>query len=211
MNMDAEKSDLFSCIIPHSLLIALSFFVLCLRVVEMCKTFQTSVVEMSERYFSRLRRHNYVTPTSYLELILTFKTLLKVKRNEVDNAKKRYIVGLQKLDFAASQVIPLLKGTASWMLTYISEQMSDFNTTYNSVLLCSQVSVMQQELTDLKPELILTSAETDKMMVKIEGETVEVDAKKELVSADEKVANEAAAAAKAIKVCIYFSINGTFC
>lgn len=97
------------------------------------------------------------------------------------------------------------------MLTYFSEQMSDFNTTYdNSVLLCLQVSVMQQELTDLKPELILTSAETDKMMVKIEGETVEVDAKKELVSADEKVANEAAAAAKAIKVRIYFRSNGTF-
>ncbi|XP_056255668.1 dynein axonemal heavy chain 3 [Seriola aureovittata] len=135
-----------------------------LEVVEMCKTFQTSVVEMSQRYFSRLRRHNYVTPTSYLELILTFKALLNVKRNEVDTAKKRYIVGLEKLEFAASQV-----------------------------------SVMQQELTDLKPELIQTSAETDKMMVKIEGETVEVDAKKELVSADEKVANEAAAAAQAIK------------
>jgi len=59
---------------------------------------------------------------------------------------------------------------------------------------------MQQELTALQPELIKTSAETDKMMVKIEKETVEVDAKKELVSADEKVANDAAAAAKAIKV-----------
>ncbi|KAF7668491.1 hypothetical protein LDENG_00010030 [Lucifuga dentata] len=135
-----------------------------LAVVELCKTFQTSVSEMSKRYFSRLRRHNYVTPTSYLELILTFKTLLDVKRNEVDTAMNRYIVGLQKLEFAASQV-----------------------------------SVMQQELTALQPELIQTSAETDKMMVKIEKETVEVDAKKELVSADEKVANEAAAAAKAIK------------
>lgn len=59
---------------------------------------------------------------------------------------------------------------------------------------------MQEELTALQPELIQTSAETDKMMVKIEGETVEVDAKKELVSADEKVANEAAAAAQLIKV-----------
>lgn len=59
---------------------------------------------------------------------------------------------------------------------------------------------MQEELTALQPELIQTSAETDEMMVKIEGETVEVDAKKELVSADEKVANEAAAAAQAIKV-----------
>ena len=49
---------------------------------------------------------------------------------------------------------------------------------------------MQQELTALQPELIKTSAETDEMMVKIEKETVEVDAKKELVSADEKVANK---------------------
>lgn len=59
---------------------------------------------------------------------------------------------------------------------------------------------MQQELTTLQPKLIQTSAETD-MMVKIEKETEEVDAKKELVSADEEVANEAAAAAQAIKVC----------
>lgn len=66
---------------------------------------------------------------------------------------------------------------------------------------------MQQELTALQPELIQTSAETDDMMVKIEIETAEVDAKKELVAADEKVANEAAAAAKAIKVkkyCTYY-------
>ncbi|XP_041823134.1 dynein heavy chain 3, axonemal [Melanotaenia boesemani] len=135
-----------------------------LEVVEMCKNFQTSVREMSQKYLSRLRRHNYVTPTSYLELILTFKTLLTKKRNEVNTARDRYVVGLQKLDFASSQV-----------------------------------SVMQQELTALQPELIQTSAETDKMMLKIEKETVEVDAKKELVSADERVANEAAAAAQAIK------------
>lgn len=59
---------------------------------------------------------------------------------------------------------------------------------------------MQEELTAMQPELIRTSAETDQMMIKIEGETVEVDAKRALVSADEKVANDAAAEAKAIKV-----------
>lgn len=59
---------------------------------------------MSLRYYDRLRRHNYVTPTSYLELILTFKTLLKIKRNEVAMAKERYVVGLEKLEFATSQV-----------------------------------------------------------------------------------------------------------
>lgn len=75
----------------------------------MCKIFQTSVRDMSLLYFSRLRRHNYVTPTSYLELILTFKALLQVKRNEVNIAIKRYIVGLQKLKFAASQVMLTVK------------------------------------------------------------------------------------------------------
>uniref|UniRef100_A0A673Y2U6 Dynein axonemal heavy chain 3 n=1 Tax=Salmo trutta TaxID=8032 RepID=A0A673Y2U6_SALTR len=135
-----------------------------ISVVEMCKTFQESVGGLSERYFSQLRRHNYVTPTSYLELILTYKVLLNSKRSEVDTQRNRYIVGLEKLYFAASQV-----------------------------------SIMQEELTALQPELIQTSAETDKMMVNIEKETVVVDAKKELVLADEKVANDAAAAAKAIK------------
>ena len=63
---------------------------------------------------------------------------------------------------------------------------------------------MQEELTALQPQLLQTSAETDKMMLNIEAETVEVDAKRELVSADEKVANEAAAAAQVIKVLINF-------
>ncbi|XP_076842922.1 dynein axonemal heavy chain 3 [Brachyhypopomus gauderio] len=134
------------------------------EVVEMCKMFQESVQKLSVRYYSELRRHNYVTPSSYLELILTFKTLLTSKRTEVDTFRNRYLVGLQKLDFAASQV-----------------------------------AVMQQELTALQPELIRTSADTDEMMVKIEKETVEVDAKKDLVAADERIANEAAAAAKTIK------------
>uniref|UniRef100_A0A8C4VAF4 Dynein axonemal heavy chain 3 n=1 Tax=Falco tinnunculus TaxID=100819 RepID=A0A8C4VAF4_FALTI len=134
------------------------------QVVSMCKYFHESVRELSINYYSTLRRHNYVTPTSYLELILTFKTLLNSKRQEVDTIRTRYLMGLQKLDFASSQV-----------------------------------AEMQKELTALQPELIRTSAETDKMMIQIEKETTQVDAKKELVSADEKEANEAAAVAKAIK------------
>lgn len=93
----------------HCLVCRYLVFFCYLRVVEMCKTFQTSVREMSQKYYSRLRRHNYVTPTYYLELILTFKTLLNVKRNEVATARDRYIVGLQKLEFATSQVMHPVK------------------------------------------------------------------------------------------------------
>ena len=48
-------------------------------------------------------RCNYVTPTSYLELILTFKSLLKGKRDDILNLKTRYEMGLGKLEFASSQ------------------------------------------------------------------------------------------------------------
>ncbi|XP_030655837.1 dynein heavy chain 3, axonemal [Nomascus leucogenys] len=135
-----------------------------IEVVSMCKYFQESVKKLSFDYYNKLRRHNYVTPTSYLELILTFKTLLNSKRQEVAMMRNRYLTGLQKLDFAASQV-----------------------------------AVMQRELTALQPQLILTSEETAKMMVKIEVETREADAKKLLVQADEKEANAAAAIAQGIK------------
>ncbi|KAG8513614.1 Dynein heavy chain 3, axonemal [Galemys pyrenaicus] len=135
-----------------------------IEVISMCKYFQESVKDLSVDYYNTLRRHNYVTPTSYLELILTFKTLLNSKRQEVDMMRSRYLIGLQKLDFAASQV-----------------------------------AVMQVELTALQPQLILTSEETAKMMVKIEAETKEADGKKLLVQADEKEANAAAAVSQAIK------------
>jgi len=39
---------------------------------------------------------------------------------------------------------------------------------------------MQQELQNLQPELIKTSANTEKLMVKIEQDTVEVEAKREV-------------------------------
>ena len=43
----------------------------------------------------------------------------------------------------------------------------------------SQVSIMQEELTALQPELIQTSKETVILMEKIEQDTVEVEAQKE--------------------------------
>ncbi|CAJ1078792.1 dynein heavy chain 7%2C axonemal [Xyrichtys novacula] len=72
--------------------------------IVMCKSFHTSTIELSHRFLAELQRHNYVTPTSYLELISTFKALLKTKRAEVMKLKRRYEVGLEKLESAADQV-----------------------------------------------------------------------------------------------------------
>lgn len=73
-------------------------------IVNMCKLFHQSISALSDKFYSELRRRNYVTPTSYLELIQTFKTLLAVKRTEVNQLKSRYEVGLTQLASAAKQV-----------------------------------------------------------------------------------------------------------
>ncbi|XP_048808316.1 dynein axonemal heavy chain 7 isoform X2 [Lagopus muta] len=72
--------------------------------IDMCKSFHTSTIVLSDLYHAELQRHNYVTPTSYLELISTFKTLLEKKRTKVMEMKRRYEVGLEKLNSATSQV-----------------------------------------------------------------------------------------------------------
>jgi predicted nucleic acid-binding Zn-ribbon protein len=54
-------------------------------------------------------RYNYVTPTSYLELLSTFLKLLAEKRTEVTTAKKRLESGLDKLTSTANQVEDMQK------------------------------------------------------------------------------------------------------
>nr|CAH8868280.1 unnamed protein product [Trichobilharzia regenti] len=72
--------------------------------VILCKYFHESVRKLSEKFLEILRRHSYVTPTSYLEMILTFKKLLHKKRTELTTMRNRYLTGLDKLEFAASEV-----------------------------------------------------------------------------------------------------------
>eukprot|EP00076_Gallus_gallus_P026084 XP_015148871.1 dynein heavy chain 12, axonemal isoform X3 [Gallus gallus] len=74
------------------------------EVVASCKYFHTSVLSLSSRFFRSLKRHNYVTPTSYLELIAAFRKLLTQKQDSVMKAKKKYVNGLDQLAFAESQV-----------------------------------------------------------------------------------------------------------
>lgn len=62
-----------------------------------------------------------------------------------------------------------------------------------------EVGKMQVELRNLQPLLLETSAETDILLVKIAQDSVEVDAQREVVAQDQLIANQAAAASKAIK------------
>ena len=56
-----------------------------------------SVATKSLQYLAKLSRHNYVTPTSYLELLGIFKKVLGIKKNEIVSAKHRTKTGLDKV------------------------------------------------------------------------------------------------------------------
>ena len=63
---------------------------------------------------------------------------------------------------------------------------------------------MQKELEELQPKLVTAQDENARMMVVIEKENVEVEARSKVVRKDEEVANQKAAEAKALKdeVCL---------
>lgn len=81
-------------------------------VVEICVEMQKSVFALTERFFREVQRHYYVTPTSYLELINSFKDVLQFKRNEVLKLKRRYDEGLEKLITTEEQVSVMSKELA---------------------------------------------------------------------------------------------------
>jgi dynein axonemal heavy chain len=76
---------------------------------KMCVTIHTSVSKASKDFFRQYERHNYTTPTSYLELLKLFSTMLDQMRDKVTVKLERYSVGLKKLQDTKEQVAELRK------------------------------------------------------------------------------------------------------
>ena len=68
-----------------------------------CRVLHQSA-ELLSAHLERQRRHIYVTPTSYLELLLTYKMLLGTEREKTLRLRAGYERGVQKLLFTADEV-----------------------------------------------------------------------------------------------------------
>ena len=73
-------------------------------IIKMCGFIHLSVERCSVRYLEEMNRHNYVTPTSYLELLKSINALTVTKRGEVSTARMRLQNGLDKLNSTNQQV-----------------------------------------------------------------------------------------------------------
>eukprot|EP00106_Octopus_bimaculoides_P020122 XP_014787564.1 PREDICTED: dynein heavy chain 1, axonemal-like [Octopus bimaculoides] len=80
--------------------------------VYMCQDIHSTVAVYTDKYRQELSRHNYVTPTSYLELLGTFSKLIKLKKDEISTAWKRLKTGLDKLLATANDVAILQEDLA---------------------------------------------------------------------------------------------------
>jgi len=64
---------------------------------EMVQFFHESTITWAHKFYSELMRKYYVTPTSYLELIITFQSLLDEKRRQTDASIKKYENGFNQI------------------------------------------------------------------------------------------------------------------
>lgn len=74
-------------------------------VVDVCVDMQERVQQLSIQFYEAYRRQNYVTPTSYLNLIQIFRELFEKQRRSIASAQSRYETGLQKLNETSQEVV----------------------------------------------------------------------------------------------------------
>eukprot|EP00606_Chrysophyceae_sp_TOSAG23-5_P000891 GSChrysophyteH2.ASY1.ANO1.1126.1 assembled CDS len=63
----------------------------------MCNKMHRTVEVETANFFQEVKRYNYTTPTSYLELIKLYVDTLKTQQEKISNNERRYRVGLDKL------------------------------------------------------------------------------------------------------------------
>ena len=66
-------------------------------VVDLCQYFHQYSIKLSAKFLRNLSRYNYVTPTSYLELLASYKTLMHHQKDKITTIRKRCSGGLEKL------------------------------------------------------------------------------------------------------------------
>ncbi|GLC77190.1 hypothetical protein PLESTF_001896200 [Pleodorina starrii] len=79
------------------------------QLADQCVHFHLTARTLTDRYLREAKRHFYVTPTSYLQLLDCFKTLLRRQQQSVSAQRRRYEVGLEKLAGTEEQVLLMRK------------------------------------------------------------------------------------------------------
>uniref|UniRef100_T1J4J2 AAA+ ATPase domain-containing protein n=1 Tax=Strigamia maritima TaxID=126957 RepID=T1J4J2_STRMM len=129
---------------------------------SMCVTVHQSVTEISERFYTALRRRYYTTPTSYLELLNLFTNLLASKKQRLNDELSKVEIGLVKLKETSEVVIE--------MQLQLNELAPDLETKSQATEEIMLKLIEEQEAADL----LLQIVKEDEAMAKVKAEETQL-------------------------------------
>mmetsp|Transcript_46773 Transcript_46773/g.83798 ORF Transcript_46773/g.83798 Transcript_46773/m.83798 type:complete len:4084 (-) Transcript_46773:846-13097(-) len=140
-------------------------------VCELCVSIHLTVQECSEEYYAELQRRNYTTPTSYLELISSYMTMLAEQSASLELQTKRFQGGLDKL--ASTQtMVDRMKRDLSKMQPVLEQAAKD--TAAMMVVLSKD-----QKIAD-EAKVVCMKEEADTQVIMDEAAVIKADCQKDL-------------------------------
>lgn len=128
-------------------------------IVVVCQFMHASVVNASALYLQELSRHNYVTPTSYLELLSSYTDLLNKKKGSLTE-------GLGRLKIGKSTKFSLKLFQPSSLSFSLALGLDKLQST------TEEVKELQIQLEVMKPALEIAARDADIMIKQIAADTV---------------------------------------
>lgn len=99
---------------------------------QMCNKMHRIVEIETANYFKELRRYNYTTPTSYLELVKLYVDILKKQQEKISANERRYRIGLDKLQ-ETEEIVAKLEGELTEMQPVLKKAAEDTATLLTQV------------------------------------------------------------------------------
>ncbi|CAI8029533.1 Dynein heavy chain 6, axonemal [Geodia barretti] len=138
---------------------------------KMCVEVHTGVRDMADVFYAELRRRYYTTPTSYLELINLYLSMLKIKRKQLVNSRNRIATGLKKILETNEQV----KGMQE-ELTALEPELKQKSKETEELM--QRLSVDQEQATQVRTVVVQEEAVANKKAE--ETKAIADDAQKDL-------------------------------
>lgn len=142
--------------------------------VEMFKNIHQSVERKSAEFKAQLNRANYVTPTSFLELLSSYANILRSKRKKILFDKDRLVKGLEVLEKAGVEIASLK--------AHIDKMAPELAITKKDVAETMAQLAIEKADADKEKEIVQKD-EQEATAQEAEAEVLKADAEKELSKA----------------------------
>lgn len=144
------------------------------KLAEVCVMMHETVEEASDKMYAELRRNYYTTPSSYLELLKLYHTLLKSRADLIVAKRLRLENGLSKI-FETNNLISVMQETLKEMAPMLEAQSAEMSK------LLEKLSADNQTADTFKKRVVIDEAEATAKAVIARG--IADDANKDLAVA----------------------------